>query len=656
MENRIGIFGIAAFCMLAYLLGWLFPEPFWATHIVALYRFPVNLLWVLMLVLVLSLDFWWPARTLTSSKLILFSKNKKRLLFGLAAVVMAIIYYRFPIAMDLYGDAFYIKQNLNVTITQWDPRLITELLEPDWLYTKSGLKSFYQLNNLFTWLSGANGIRVLPVLEAVGGGLFVLLWLNFVDRHLTVRGWKWLFAIIGLSSPLGLVFMAHYEAYYLTYIALLGWWSSLGLFIKTQQKRWLYLLPCIFLLVLQTHITLWLLLPSFLLAMAWYVRERLGLIKRHFNWRSLLLYMGIPMLIFGAIAYFFIYANHDGPRQFSKGAFENNPFLPLYTDEPAPYDRYFLQSPAHLLDYFNLLYMWSGATLLLAIPLFTFLRKRILWNEPLVLISGFTALIYVVVFFCLNPLLGLVDDWDLFSIPAWSCWAFLLFAYAQIGKTLPARPFVGPVLAFCLLGGLFIWSNSSATHLARHLHYHSRWHFKTYWIGGSTDLIESAKLGADEAERERRLQAALRDLKPYAVEGNDKEYANVLLETGLFYKKVRKDDRQALAYMTEAYSYAPRLGSNVYHLTITYAENGDWQAAAPYSRQLVEMRYPPFRQTLKIGIHIALETYNYQQAADYAVTYLRRWQDDEVIREVERRLRTGDRIEALVALFGGPPR
>jgi hypothetical protein len=446
--------------------------------------------------------------------------------------------------------------------------------------------------------------------------------------------------------------MGHYEAYYLTYIATLIWWMYLARCIRKKQKRDLILLPLVFLLVLQSHITLWLLLPSLAMTLAWYFQDRFPFLKKYLNWRMAWVYVGVPVLVVAAIAYFFIYANHDGPRIITKEDFENNLFLPLYTPEPPPYDRYFLQSPAHLLDYLNLMYMWSGALIFLALPLLTFLRKKVNWQAPMVLISGFSSLIFLFIFFILNPLLGMVSDWDLYSIPAWTLLALLVFTYGQLAPQLRLRAYAGPVLSFCLLGAVFLYANTQADLLARHLKWTSHWHFKTYWMGASTDLISYASLDADKEEKEARLLQMLEALKPYAVPGNDKEYANVLLELGLHNKEVKKDSLAALSFMEEGYAYKANLGTNLYELCRTHFELGNFQEAFRYSKELIAVRYPPFQQCMKMGLHIALAAGAYQEAANYAVTYLNNWGADPIITEVEYRLRTGDRIDQLAALFG----
>jgi len=345
-----------------------------------------------------------------------------------------------------------------------------------------------------------------------------------------------------------------------------------------------------------------------------------------------------------------IFANHDGPRQFSKEEFENTLFLPLYTAEPAPYDRYNLFSLSHIWDYFNLMHLWSGAVMFLLVPPLTFLRKKVSWNEPLILISGVTALIFFLIFFMLNPLLGPVIDWDLFCSPGLVVLPFLVFVYKDLEANISIQNFAGPALAFCFLAFLGIGVHSSPKRIQKHYEYIGKYNFKTYWIGSSTEIIESSSLSYDQEDRYTRLKRITDSLEPYAVEGNDKEYANLLMHLGLSLEK-SSTLKQRVNLFLKAKTYSPNLGKNLYHLTISQLELGDYQGANTHVRKLVEIKYPPFKTTLKTGVQIALLANDYQHAADLAVTYLNRWNDDSRIIEVERRLRTGDRIPQLTDLY-----
>ena len=655
----------ALFAASAYLLGFIFPEALWAAHNPALLPLPYALVLLILSVLLFSLPFI-PFQ-MKHNPLNLGSNRVSTWVILILSFIAVELYYQFPIAADYYGDAYFIRQAVDIEIREWDNRLLSGLLIPELMNTKTGLKTYYAINNFLTWLLGMNGADVSRVFSAVMGGVYVFIWLKFTGMHFQKPGWKWLFGAVGLSTPLMVVFMGHYETYFLSYTGILVWMAVLGIYFKTKSVKWLIALPFVFIIVLQTHITNWLLFPSMIIAVLWHFNEKkkippfanveskiekiLPSYSGILSWKGIIVWFLVPAAIVGFVAYFFIYANHDGPRLFSKEEFENTLFLPLYTDEPAPYDRYNLFSPAHLLDYLNLMFMWGGAALMLLFPALTFLRRKIQWDRPVILASGLSVVLFFTAFFFLNPLLGPATDWDLFATPGIVVMAFLVFIYSGLENELRLRDFAGPVLGLVLLGSTFLFINNSPELLSKHLDHVGRHNFKTYWIGCSTLITGGTRIAGDADTQTEKLESIIQDLEPYAVLGNDKEYANLLVEQGRNYRNFYDDDATALGYFEWATEYSPLLGRNIYYLAITQFELGNTEKALEYARKLVEMKYQPYKRTLKIALHIALAASEYQDAANYAVTYLNRWQDDEIIAEIEERLRTGDRIDSLVELF-----
>lgn len=649
---RVPILISASILLFLYVLGIFFPEPLWATNNPGLLPAGWTAAFFALAAALFSTPFWWKQELAFLPSLPNEKKRQKNLIFLGIAAFLAFVYSQLPMATDLYGDAMYIREAVDLRIPEWNDRLLAELLQPDWLNSKAGLRTFYEVNNFLTWLSGMNGVEVARIIGFVLGGVFALLWMKMVDLHLKSSGWKWLFIVVGLTTPLTQVFMGHYETYMYSYVAIMIWMSALGIYFKTESKRWFWALPFLFLLVLQTHITNWLLFPTLGLAVAWHFREKLPFFKGLFSWSKFRFYYFLPALLLLAAAYFFIFANHDGPRKFSKEDFEDTLFLPLYTNEPAPYDRYNLFGLSHLTDYFNLMLLWSSAALLLLIPPLTFLRKKVKWNQPLILITGASSLLFFIVFFILNPLLGPGIDWDLFATPGMVILPFLVFTYSSIEGEIKLKHLAGPVLALCLMGTSFILVNAHPDLLAKRMHHQGRWDFKTYWIGCSTHLLAEADLAPSPEEGQKRRLTAIEDLQSYAAPGNDTEYAGLLFAEGVYLRKELQQPNKALEYFEQARSYSPRLGKNLYYLSLSYFEKGDFAAAYQSVVPLIKLKYQPYQKTLKMGIHLSLAAREYQAAANYAVTYLNRWQDDPTIAEVEQRLRNGDRIESIVDLFG----
>lgn len=653
--------------MLCYLLSFVFPEKLWAIHSFTLLPNVWRNVLLIIVALLFTSSFWRLKIPKTILGTLCISKAQRQFLFVLISIGVVFLCINFPLPVACYGDSIYIKEAVDITIKEWDDRLLTELISVNFLDTKIGLNTYYHINNFFTWLFGVNGTIVALWLNGVVGGVYALLWMKFCDLHLSKSAWKILFMFVGLSAPIMVVFMGHYETYAFSYTAALAWISALGIYFKTRSVKCLIALPILFIFILQTHITYYLLIPSLLLSYLWHfrthpllkivksldkkVQESFSFLSGGFNWFSVFFYVFVPMVVVGAFAYFFVFSNYNGPRKFSHDGFENALFLPLYTDEAPPYDRYNMLDISHLLDYFNVLLMFSGALLMLLIPALTFLRKKVFWNDPLLIIVCGTSIIYCLIFFCLNPLLGLPVDWDLFATPGVFVLSSLVLIYGQLEKQVKLKHLAGPVIALCLLGGSFMVVNAVPSLLSKHLLIASQHNYKTYWIGSSTMMISGINLGNDAKSKSKTRKQLIHDLEPYAVRGNDNEYGQILLDEGEHYFKETKDFEQALIYFKRAEEFAPRLMDNINYLALTHFELKNYQEAFFYADRLVKMKYTPYKHTLKMAIRYALVAQEYQNAANYSVSYLNNWQDDQIIDEVEKRLRTGDRIHDLYYLF-----
>jgi len=649
MNDRFNIFFfiIALGSWALYLLGGLFPELFWAFNPLGILPIGLSAGFFGLAIILISTPLWLHNSWANKWGLENFSIGKTATIC--ISVLVAILFLLFPISRDIYGDALFIADGVDLEIPNWDSRLLVEPLQPDWFNTKIGLRTYYELNNIFTWIFGVNGKSVTPFLNAAFGGLFVFVWIRLVLSNFKRSAWQWTFIVVGVTSPLLAVFMGHFETYFLSYAAILLWFLTLQKYFRTESTKWLIALPFLFLIVLQTHITNWLLLPSLVFAVAWHYRNKVAFFQNVLTPKGLFIYLFVPFLLVLLVAYVFIFENHDGPRQFSKQEFEDALFLPLFTNEAAPLERYNLFSVSHIWDYFNLMFMWSGAVLVLLVPALTFLRKQINWKAPFLLITGYSAIVFFVVFFILNPLLGSPSDWDLFSAPALVVLPFLLGVYGQMEEKLDLRQIAGPVLGACILGLPFLIMNSENDMLSEKYWLTGKWEFKTYWMGSSTGLLTWADMAASPAEKQERVLALVRDLEPFATPSNDREYAALLTEAGLFYRSKNKE--KAISYFQEARLYSPKLGTNLYYLTVTQFEMGQLDSAFQNISQLVKLKYQPYNRTLKMAIHISLAAEEYQSAANYSFSYLKRWQDDPAITEIEMRLRTGDDIYTLVNLF-----
>lgn len=581
--------------------------------------------------------------------------------------VLGLIALTLPIALDRYGDAIYIRQAVDISISKWDPRLLTELLEPDFLNSKAGLRTFYQINNFFTWAFGVNGTQITPIIQAAFLVATSFVWLRFTKLQVLNSMMRVTLNAAFFTAPFIAAYLGHYETYFLSYTSIIVWFALIGICLKTISLKWHIALILFFPITLQCHVTNWLLLPSLVMTLfrlypnSFVFQLKNGVDKilsnkfpwysKGLSWSSISITVILPFLLVLGYAYFIVWGNHDGPRKFGKEEFESALFLPIYTDEPAPYDRYSLFSLSHITDYLNLMLMWSPALLLLAGLAATSFRKLINWNSPQVVISGSTFLMFFALYFLLNPLLAASIDWDLFIAPGIILLPVGVFLFSDIKDDVFPSTLLGPVMALSFLTASFHLTNANANNVSDRIETLGKWNFKTYWIGSSTHILTKTQTLVKSTEKIEIIQNLIKELEPYSVSGNDKEFANLYLELGLIHRKETKNLQVALEHFNEAAIYSRRFGRNLYYKCITEFELGKTQLAHNSCKGLVEMRYPPYDRTLRIGIHISLAAEEYQAAANYSVIYLNLWPDDPGILEIESRLRTGDRIEALLELF-----
>lgn len=567
------------------------------------------------------------------------------LIIVVLSALVAIYCWNNPIPFDSYGDSTVIRQQIDIEIVNWDNRLITEFLQPYFLNTKCGTATFYEFNNLFTWALDVNGLTALKILQTSLGFVFVLLWLFLCKQLLGNRpSVFWSFALIVPTSSMMLLFSQHIEIYYLSYTAILAWSLLLVQYFKKNKKWVLFILPLAFLILVQTHVTNWLFLPSLTLPYLIELRTRFS----HFpSWASpklLLRLASIGLSVIFIFAYFFIYENYNGPRFFTEASFQDNVFLPLFTNEPPPYDRYNLFSLSHFIDYFNLALMTTGAFLLL-IGLTTIPVSS---SSSLLLLFQHLAISYAVAFFILNPLLSPASDWDLFSLPFLVLIIYSAIRMSHIRIDRIGRRLLPSTIALSLLGVAIFPVHSTPKLLANRYKLIGQRTFKTYWIGASSTISHGVNLSNDSLELRKAEYISIIDgLKKYAVLGNDSEYAALLLEIGKIDAK-QGNLKQALEWLELAEQYQPRLLDNLATLAeVTYLLN-DYSRSYAYISKLVEAQYAPFDITLTKAIQVSLAAKEYQAAANYAVTYLNRWPDNKLIKAIEHRLRNGIEVDSIL--------
>lgn len=628
-------------------LGLVFHEKLWAFHYPAFLPIVATVLvFLLALLLVHTPHFYdWDKIGQRLEGL----KWNRFLPYGIA-MVMGILYWMLPIAMDLYGDAAEITRQLDARFTAFDPQMLKDALLPVF-DLKTGTISFYGIVGLFAYLFDANGLDTLFALEAVLGATFVLLWLRLVRELMVSSVGRIVMGLIGLTSPALLIYFGHVEIYAFPMTFNLAFVTSLVLFFRTQ-KRWYFwmLLPLLYFCI-QFSITGILLIPIYLLAIIFYIWTMKKGAAKFWTWKQIFLYMLLPASLTGIFVYVFVTESVYGGRFYTVETLDKVIFLPVMTPEEAPLDRYNLFSFAHLWDYFNLWFVWSAPGVFIAAVAGTRIRRQINWSAPELQVVATGFLIYFMFFFVLNPLLGMASDWDLMSLPAPLFLVMVLLIASQIEKLGFFSKLVGGSVAFCLLSMTTFWVNSQPEPLSRRLEVVGSQNFQTSYIGAITSWKGALDMETDTEKEIQRIKDLLSVNYTFVVKGNDPEYAYLHWRLGGIFENEKKDLPLAIEQYEAAREAAPFFGINLNHLVGACYYAGEYEKADLYAEDMIRFPYPNLPTALRAGVQVAVEAQNWERASSRVTSLLEIEPGDQLFREVKRRLDQQDRLGTIKDLL-----
>ncbi|NIL99647.1 MAG: hypothetical protein GTN89_01470 [Acidobacteria bacterium] len=648
LSLRFKLFILAVLCWAVFLLGAVFPDQFWATHFIAFLPPELKVMLLVASFALLSVPlFGWslPGKTLESGGV---SRRSPAIV---VAVVMFLVFYAFPIQQDIYGDAIYHRDFAGKTITRLLDKNVSLAVSPDIFHPKTGERTVLNLVTLISYFTQVEVRTIFRVFDAFWGALFLFLWVRFVLRNVESPAHRLGLIVAGSTAPFLQLFFGHIEVYAPAIALNLAYWVLLLRYFQTEKTRYLWLLPLMLFLCLKFHPSAFLLVPSLLLVYGWhFLPSRRA--RRRFNWRWLSLVLLMPILLAGAAVYFFVLEDHVDPRtvNFDVESSERL-FLPLFSPEP-PLDRYNLLSLAHSFDYFNLIFLWSPLALYVLVLCGVLFRKVIDWNAPDVLVPLLSLLLYSGFFFMVNPLIGMPMDWDLFSLSA----PLFLLCGAKCLSKLDPKPLGGAVLAtslaFALLTTPAFAVNADVDALSRRLESLGIRTYKTYWIRSVETINRAITLeGQTDPEPLLRQLAVVEKLEPFALPGNDLEYATLLGELGRRYLYAERDPATALSYLEEAIGYsadhAPPVAAGVEAQLLL----GNYPEAHDLSLRLIDLAFPDRSNALKIALRCALKARRYDRAHEHADAYLKLNPGDRAILYIRENLQKGTNLEDLERVF-----
>jgi hypothetical protein len=468
--------------------------------------------------------------------------------------------------------------------------------------------------------------EIFRLMTAMCGGMYALFALWFVRAYGGPFLQKTMNLCLLLLAPIIWMFFGHMEIYAPAILLATSYGMTLLLFLNRPSRLRFAGLLLLLYLAIKAHTVNFLLAPSLLLALAWYLFRDSNRFAANFNWRKAGLFVIVLYALLGAVLYFLVLEDYKDTRV--PGEHPNRYFLPLLTPEP-PLHRYTLLSATHLLDFLNMLMLMSGAAVFVVVASFLFFRRRILWDAPDVLITGLTTALYMSFYFALNPLLGLPLDVDLFSLPAPFLILFSITLVRQLGDSHALRHVGGPVLALSLFIFPMLAVNSSAGLLVQRLESVGVRVFRTYWIGAGQPIWISLSLPSRSRDDfDARVDSVLSRVQPHAIQGSDVEYAEILRRIGERYRERFQQPEKALTYHEQAFRYDAGNRTNLVNLMDAYYLLGKFGEAYRTSQYLIAFRFPEYREALRSAIRCAIMAGKYEEARTHAHEYEEHWPHD----------------------------
>ncbi len=633
-----------------HVLGFVFPEEFWGSNYVS---FLPN--WALMVFIAIgAMAIGYNFRSSPSTGLPQYDESVQeniwiwlRIMIPLLAAVFV---HSTPIARDVYGDAYFLTQELDKLAVQWTSEMTANALSYHPLVPKEGVRSFYHVTNFLGYIFQTKSIAVVKYLQVFLVIIFNMLWMALVTRSCKTLKVRLLLSMVVFVAPIGLIFHRHYEVYAIPMVLAMAFVLLLKVFFAAPNFKRLFALFFLLLIGLKFHITFWLLTPALLFAFLHLLGIKQPWFSKFSKPKMVLLFMLLPGVMAVCAVYIWKGSFH-GTRLAPPGNLYDALFVPMVPSEPAPYDRYSLLSLAHVLDYLQVIFVWSPVAWF--VVMVAFLNRR--FNRtisPYVLCIGLVFVGYLCCFFIINPLLGMSTDWDLFSFPS----IILLALSAEVLSRLEREKWINrliiPAALLSLLNTPCFAVNASNDMLSERYEVLFRNDFKHFWIASSTLFKVSMEMEENKDIRMERHLAVIKDLEPYAVLGQDLEFAEVLRLTGVHSGRTG-NLQMALEFHQRALRYFPNLRKNIFDLVIVHFNMGQPRETLPYLDRLIANQYPSDRKAHLIAIHSSIAAKDYDRARFYCTGYLRRLPKDAFIGRVFQVLSSEKPSEAIQLFASG---
>ncbi|MHA7058299.1 tetratricopeptide repeat protein [Aquimarina sp. M1] len=697
---------VASIIVMMYVLGIIYPDVFWGTHFLAF--LPSSLQFgipSLVLLTILYLHFGSRREKKMDfklSKLVIYSIT----LLGL------IIFYNLDIANDYYGDAKNFSPYLDRKLDLIPKEFWNNLFSIEFK-TGHGRWGVFNLYSGISYLMRINMFQTFKLMNAIFGAGFIWVWLLAIKRYSQDTLTTIILIALGCTSPVLIIFCGHIEIYGFIMFLQVSWLYLFVNAVKRKKIILLLLSFILFLICVRFNTPSLLLSPALVLGFVHICFNNLPKVKSLFTAKKLFTIILIPLILTGFVFYFFVFADYNDSRILNAKTQDiDRLFLPLISPE-APLDTYNLLSWNHISDFLMVLFFWSPGVLFI-ISLILLRYKKLNWNNPLINILTLTFVLLLGFLFMINPLMSLPMDWDLYTLP-FPLILMILLMVLQKGDNSRSitKTNVYTIIALQVLAiPVFIVMINKTMHSYRIESVGVRV-YKTYYQHSDSFMLYALQMLEGKKRYAQRKKALLEKLKPFTRGKKDQTYAALLLDEGInafankdylisrnlildaewhasylkltheyidkvnleFIKKnlsiperhiktsdslakagliaLRKQKlyKKALRDLKRASYYNPYNHQILTYKMEAYFVLENYTKALNIASQLITLKYPSEQDSLRFGIHCALEAENYDKALSYIKVYTERWPEDLFMHDIRNRLEYNEAVSELKHKF-----
>lgn len=692
------------------LCGLIWEDSWWGTHFIS---FTPNFIKFSIIVASITLLLFSFSKKIKDTTFLFKTKLSKKTSIGIS-LISCILFYNIQIAADFYGNARNFTDILDQTITTLPADFFKECFSYE-LTPGNGRRGVLLLVKYISYLFNISILNAFKLLDAFCGGIFVFTWLNAVQYFISKKPWQLIISIIGLSSPLLLIFFGHIETYAPIFVLLFNWLFIFTLYLKKKKTRHLLLLVSLLIIGIRLHNLMLLLLPTFLLGILYHQKNNYTFLTHLYSIKGIFQRIFAPIVLIGLVCYFFVFKDHNDPRRLDNFNDIDRLFLPLFSPDP-PLDKYNLLSFNHFFDYFNMIYLWSPVLLFFFTYLLARKRKIINWNTPTISLMILTFFIFASFLFAMNPLFSMPMDWDLFMFPIPIALILLLLLTTQIQHHTISKKLLYSSIVFtlwCIPIFFVFFSKQASSHRIESTSVHI---YKTYYEHSSTYMLYALNMDQQSTPEAymKRKKALINKLAPYATLGNDKQYSELLIDEAInelqinnnllnsrkyFLKSLDyysipkqfthqltsinhtlvkenhqfskqdidksititrkgitilnqdKRPKEALTLFNLANYYFPLSKENKLQTVVALFQLQNFTQAYHETSFLIKTDYPSREKALRMALHIALEAQLFDKALLHTETLIDEFGSDNLLSTIQQRIQQKDRMKELKYLF-----